>query len=172
RKSRANAKCRVGLRPECQTRGRVIRQRATINRVVEIVGDPREGVKAVDNDRDAVGIEQNAQAVHLMLSLISAVNFASEQTLWIGGANPAAYPVSVRVKCGIVKPLENPRRFGKGVNLRREVLAESSRDPVVGTIERGRKRITDRQITRMIILNMEYSPGQRGEGSLFEILQN
>src|SRR5262245_66629359 len=107
-----------------------------------------------------------------MLSLISAENFAAEQTLWIGGANPAGNPVSVRVKCGIVKSLENPRRFGKGVNLRREVLAESSRDPVVGTIERGRKRITDRQLTRMIILHMEYSHGQIGEDALIEIPQN
>ena len=49
-----------------------------------IAGDAREGVQAVDNDRDAVGIDQNAQAVHLILSLISAENFASEQTLWIG----------------------------------------------------------------------------------------
>src|SRR5262249_18533214 len=143
-----------------------------INRAVGIARDAREGVQAVDNDRDAVGIEQNAQAVHLMLSLISAENFASEQTLWIGGPEPTDYPVSVRVESRIVKSLENSRRFGKGVNLRREVFADSSRHPVVGTIERGGKRIADRQITRMIILNMEYSPGQRGEGALFEILQH
>src|SRR5262249_56108058 len=99
-------------------------------------------------------------------------SWAGEKVLGRGGANPAGNPVSIRIKCGIVKPLENSRRFGKGVNLRREVLANSSRHPVVGTIERGRKRITDRQITRMIILNMEYSPGQRGEGALFEILQD
>src|SRR5262245_35816061 len=107
-----------------------------------------------------------------ILSLISAVNFASEQTLWIGGPDPPGNPVSVRVKCGIVKSLENPRRFGKGVNLRRKVPADSSRRPVVGTVERGRKRTTDRQITRTVILNMEYSHGQRGEGAGFEILQN
>src|SRR5262245_52393286 len=107
-----------------------------------------------------------------MLSLISAENFASEQTLWIGGANPAGNPISVRVKCGIVKPLENPRRFGKGVKLWRNVPAESSRHPIVRTIERGRKRITDGQITRVIILNMEHSPSQSGEAAVFKILQN
>src|SRR4029077_4135611 len=97
------------------------RQAAPINRAVGIARDAREGVQAVDNDRNAVGIDLDAPTVHLSLSLISAVNFASEQTVRISGPDPPGNPVSVRVKCGIVKSLENPRRFDKAVNLRRKV---------------------------------------------------
>src|SRR5262249_10065235 len=40
------------------------------------------------------------------------------------------------------------------------------------TIERGRKRKTDRQSGRMVILNIKYSPGKSDEGVVLESLQN
>ena len=135
-----------------------------------VVIHARTEYAAADVGVDAVGRYQryarraeNVVVGRLMLRLISAIDFAADQTLGIVHSQAATDPVAVGIEHRVLEPLKDPVAFGKHIEPRDEMVADPALYPNAQRIIRGLERRRDK-VGLLVIQNIERGRAQAGKG--------